>query len=469
VREGLKVAHRLYQERAVLNYIWFIALRYFRPRRSSAMIAIISLVSMAAICLGVWAFIVVISVQAGMENMLRSQLIGVQSHLNIRAGYHDEGISDYKRVCEVVMENPEVIGAAPTIIGYGVLMTDFRRYNIVELHGINPELEPSVSKLDEYMKVGKLDYLRVMTVADATQGIFLDELEPEIAGILIGKVVATQLFPHIYLNHEWSEERVRQELEKCIGERIKLLVPEALNTTDNFSMPNLPLFEVKGIVETGYYSYDSALAFIHLRESQVLHNLNEAAERVSVKLKDPSPDNTSAVKLDLQERLQERMDKSYVVVTWMDQNRVLNSALAMEKKVMAGILGIIILVSTFSVATSLLMLALSKRRDIGILRAMGVSRRAILTVFVLLGSCLSGIGVTLGCLLGYTICRLIEVLEIQIPGGGDIYYAKQIPVLMQWEYFVLVICFTMVVGVLASLLPALLAARLAPVEAIRHE
>ncbi|MBE7560841.1 ABC transporter permease [bacterium] len=459
-----------------MRYPVYIALRYFLPRRASALIAVISLISMTGIGLGVWAFLVVISVQSGMEDQLRSQLLGVQAHLNIT---ERQGVRDYGKVVEVVRQSPYVSGAAPAFLALGLLMSDNGRQSIVEIQGIDPESSPTVMDISRYLRIGALSDLSPNSppstaaaggdsTADEAELVGVEELEPTVPPIFIGQEMAKEVF-RLYVSAHADEARETELLQTALDRRVDIMVP-MLGQSLSRSEPEHERFVIKGIVRTGYYSFDSSLVLMHISEAQRLFHRGDVVERVIVKLKEPSVENTWRAKEDLDERLERAFpDRFLVVETWMQQNRVLTEALGLEKKVMAGILAVIILVATFSVASTLVMMILTKRRDIGILRAMGASRRGVLSVFVCLGLVLCSVGVLTGCVLGYVTCRLIEILEIQIPGGGDIYYAKTLPVQMHWEFFAFVILFTFGVGLLCSLVPALMAARLVPVEAIRHE
>ncbi len=452
-----------------MRYSAFIALRYFLPRRASALIAVISLISMAGISLGVWAFIVVISVQSGMEDQLTSQLLGVQAHLNIT---EHNGVSGYAAVADVARQSPYVVGAAPAFLAMGLLATDAGRQSVVEIQGIDPRLSPTVMDIQKYLRVGSLDDLQAaehpLASTHENDFVSVEDLEPSLPAIFLGQELAKDLF-RMYTSDRADEETETDVLKLAVGREVDIMVP-VLGQSMSRTEPEHERFVIKGIVKTGYYQFDSSLVFMNLLEAQRLFRRTDVVERIVVKLKDPGVEPTWEAKQDLDGRLNVAFpDRFLVVETWMQQNRVLTEALGLEKKVMEGILAVIILVATFSVASTLVMMILTKRRDVGILRAMGASRRGVLSVFVCLGLILCSVGLLAGCALGYGTCRLIEVLKLQIPGGGDIYYAKTLPVQMHWESFAFVIIFTFIVGSLCSLVPALMAARLVPVEAIRHE
>ena len=445
-----------------MTYPMFIALRYFLPRRASALIAIISAISLGGIALGVWAFIVVISVQSGMEDQLRGQLLGVRSHLNIYS--YRGGIQNATDVARVAHEVPGVSGAAPTLESFAFLSSESGRQSPVEIHGLDPELSPTVMDIEQYLRIGEMSALE-HEAATAEGMVDLEDLIPHVPAVFLGQELAKRLFG-IMIDPQATDVEESDYLENAIGRRVNIRVPTIRSTLSDAGLGG-GIFEIRGLVRTGYFEFDNTLVFMNIAEAEAI---TDSAGSVMIKLSDPDPQNTFEIRQAVEDHLREAFpDQILVVRTWMDENRVLNEALALEKKVMGAILSIIILVAAFSIASTLIMLILTKRRDIGILRAMGASRRGIVRIFVGLGGILSVAGVGLGATLGYATCRFIEVWKIHIPGGGDIYYDKTIPVNMHWEFFAFVIVFTVVVGALASLIPAFLAARLIPVEAIRHE
>jgi len=449
-----------------MKYPLFIALRYFLPCRASALIAIISAISMGGIALGVWAFIVVISVQSGMEDQLRSELLGVRAHLSITAR---GGVRYSKDICRETMGISGVIGAAPTLESVAFLSTPMGHPTIVEIHGLDPELSPTVTNIKQYLRIGTMSDLDPPAAATSEAGMVdVEDLVPQLPGVFLGQELAKRLFG-IYTAPRATEAEEKDYLRTVIGRHVTIAVPNFRSTLSD-ARPAERSFEVRGIVRTGYFEFDNSLVFMRLREAQDLFDSPDAVGSVMVKLSDPSPRNTWKVKTELEDRLRAAYpDQILVVHTWMQENRVLNEALGLEKKVMGAILSVIILVAIFSIASTLIMLILTKRPAIGILRAMGASRRGVVRIFVALGGILSGVGVVLGAGLGYGTCRMIQLLHVRIPGGGAIYYDKAIPVNMHWEYFAFVIVFTIIFGALASLVPAFLAARLVPVEAIHHE
>ena len=168
------------------------------------------------------------------------------------------------------------------------------------------------------------------------------------------------------------------------------------------------------------------------------------------------------------EELQRRLGFPYFVESWITTNKALFSALKLEKLVMGLILFLIVLVAALNIVSTLVMVVSDRTREIGILKAMGMTRNAILRVFVLQGVWIGLIGTALGALFGVLVCWLLATYEIiKIP--PDVYFVDHLPIRLEVADLLVIVAASMVVAIAATIYPALQAARLQPVEAIRHE
>ncbi|HVI95413.1 MAG TPA: FtsX-like permease family protein, partial [Anaeromyxobacter sp.] len=152
---------------------------------------------------------------------------------------------------------------------------------------------------------------------------------------------------------------------------------------------------------------------------------------------------------------------------WSELNRSLFSALQMEKVVMAVILGFIVLVATFTILATLVMLVLEKRKEIGVLKSMGAGVPSVMKIFVAEGVIIGAIGTAFGLILGYGTCLLVD--KVGIPLDPEVYYISNLPVVMDPSQFTLVAFTALALSYLATLYPATKAARLNPVDGLRSE
>jgi lipoprotein-releasing system permease protein len=171
---------------------------------------------------------------------------------------------------------------------------------------------------------------------------------------------------------------------------------------------------------------------------------------------------------DIARDLGARLGGNYYVQSWVERNRALFSALRLEKLAMQLILFLIVLVAAFNIVSMLVMVVSDRTREIGILKAMGMTKNGILRVFVLQGAWIGVVGTAVGTVTGLFLCWLLDRYEIiRIP--PDVYFVDHLPVSVQVADIALIVVASVAVAFLATIYPAVQASRLEPVDAIRHE
>jgi lipoprotein-releasing system permease protein len=219
---------------------------------------------------------------------------------------------------------------------------------------------------------------------------------------------------------------------------------------------------VAGIFYSGMYEYDMKHAYVLLTTAQRFLNAGDAITRIEVKVSEVerAPSTARGIVAAIG-------DPRFRVRDWQELNRNLFGALALEKLAMFVALGIAILVAGFCVFGTLTLMVQEKSREVGILKSMGASRRSIVGVFMLEGLMIGFFGSAIGLGLGFVMGFVAENFGVRL--DPQVYYIDQLPVVMDTMEFVLVGAASAIVSLLATIVPATLASRLRPVEALRHE
>jgi lipoprotein-releasing system permease protein len=391
----------------------FIAWRYLITKRKEKFISLISVISVLGVAIGVMALIVVIAVMSGFDNDLRDKIIGNYSHITV-SKYSGMDDAEYKDAVKKVKLNPRVIAVSPFIQGQ-VLVSEGNRFMALSFRGIDPGLEQKTSLISQRVVKGALGSLNSDTV-------------------VIGKELA------LYMGAELNSS---------------LTFYSALGKTYTL--------RICGIFDSGMYDYDMNLIFFNIRRAQEISGSGARISALSIKLDDVY--FAPAVKRELQAR----MGYEYTYKTWMEQNQNFFAALKLEKLTMFIILTLIILVASFNIISTLIVMVVEKTKDIGILKAIGMSSRDINRIFMIQGLTIGFAGTFAGTLGGIILCYLLKTYQfIRLP--QDVYYIDKLPVSLQiWPDLTLVVAASMLITLVSTIYPALKAASLKPVEALRYE
>jgi lipoprotein-releasing system permease protein len=226
----------------------------------------------------------------------------------------------------------------------------------------------------------------------------------------------------------------------------------------------LPLskrFRVAGIFFTGMYEYDLNYIYMSLADAQAFFSMSGTVSSLALKVDDIYDIDRIAADI------RAAAGPGFTVKTWKEMNKNIFNALQMEKIVMFLILGFIVLVASFNIVSTLLMLVLGKTREIAILKAMGASDRSIMTLFVADGFVIGAVGTLLGLASGFGACVWLDGLEL--PFAQDVYYLTTLPVEMSAGLFALVAAAALAVSFAATLYPSRYAARIRPADGLRYE
>ncbi|MFN3593774.1 MAG: lipoprotein-releasing ABC transporter permease subunit [Thiobacillaceae bacterium] len=414
----------------MLPYELWIGLRYTRAKRRNHFISFISLISMAGIALGVTALIVVLSVMNGFQEELRNRILGVASHLEITGA--GESLGDWPGLEAQVRRHPEVRGTAPYVRGQALLANGSNPRGAL-LRGVLPEREDEVSDLAAAMKAGRL--------TDLKAGEY---------NIILGLELA-------------------RSLGLTPGDKVAVIIPQGSFTPAGL-VPRLKRFTVVGVFEAGMYEFDAGLALIHLADAQRLYRLGDAVSGLRVKLADM--ERAPFVTRELARRLQ----GDYFLSDWTMSHANFFRAVAIEKRMMALILTLIVAVAAFNIISTLVMVVTDKQADIAILRTLGASPASIMQIFMVQGSLIGVVGTFLGVSGGILLALNVETVVPMIERAlgldlfpADVYFISELPSKLIWSDVAWIGGVALLLAFLATLYPSWRAARVQPAEALRYE
>lgn len=406
---------------------WFISLRYLKAKRKQTFISIITLISVGGVALGVCALIVVISVMGGFADHLKTKFIGLNAHL--RMTQFGALMPDWEKVRKKVLTVKGVKGATPFVYGQ-VMVNSASRLSGAILWGIDPATSRTVSRLGEYLKAGRLEYL-----------------DRRSAGGLPGVIIGVEMAKQLGVN---------------VGNIVSLVSPFGDEAPTGDRVPKVRQYRVVGLFQSGMYQFDTTFVYMSITEAGRLLDLGRGVNGLEIKTIDPY----LAKKIGVGVR--DLLGGRYLVRDWMSLNRNLFAALKLERVTMFIILTLIILVAAFNIVSTLIMVVMEKTKDIAILKSMGANRGTILRIFVYEGLMIGLFGTILGVVGGLVLCWLLKKYQfIQLP--RDIYYLDRLPVLVNAGEVIFIAVAAVLICLAATLYPAWQGSRLDPAEAVRYE
>jgi lipoprotein-releasing system permease protein len=337
-------------------------------------------------------------------------------------------------VAKKIEESKEITGTSPVVYGQAILKSA-RNGTGVFVKGVLPAQLARVTDVTAYLESGNLDGLVPKKVKKNARG-------PVVEGIVIGRELA-------------------RSLDVGLNDDLLLISSQSVSTGIGI-VPMMKKFKVAGIFDSGHYEYDNNLAYIPLETAQNVFGVKNKVSGIEIKTVDSLQAEAIAKKL------QGALGPEFWVRSWVQMNRNLFSALKLEKITMFVILTLIVLVACFNIVGTLMIITIQKTRSIGILRAIGATRRSIMNIFVYEGLIIGAIGLAAGTIIGSLLCYLQAAYKI-IKLPGDVYYLSYLPVKMQLSDCLVIALAAVAISFLATVYPSYKASRLNPVEAIRYE
>jgi lipoprotein-releasing system permease protein len=409
-----------------------IAWRYLRSRGSARLFSFISVIAIGGVLVGVSALIVINGVMTGMQTDLREKILVGSPDLRVLTFGDDLKVDNWQPTLARVRRNPRVVAAAPFVLTQGLATAGHDYAEGVFVEGI-PPAGPGVADVTSIRKHAATGDFRFATE------------DGQHRGAVLGK-------------------RLAERLNVFPGSKLTLISPAGVkfNASVGGYVPRVYQFEVTGVFETGMYEYDNSYVYVDLDQAKQFAGLGDAVTGIEARTTNRWEAGEVA------KQLSDTLGYPYRVLDWQEVNSQLFQALKLEKLAMRIILLLIVLVAAFNIVSTLTMVVKDKTREIGILKAMGLPAKSVRKIFLAQGLVIGVVGTVIGVAIGVTAGIAIDRGQL-IPLDPTVYFIDHLPVTIQLGDVMWIVGASVIIAALATLYPAIQAARLFPVEAIRHE
>jgi lipoprotein-releasing system permease protein len=403
-----------------MSYSTFIARRYLQSRQNDGFVSFITSIAILGVTLGTAALIISLSVLGGFEREITDKVIGFTSHVQV-FGYQNQPLRNYEHNTSLIADSIPAVRAVAPFASREALIRSKETVDGILLKGVDPERD--VTATAKFIVEGGYD---------------VDREAGSLPRLVIGRKLASKL---------------------ALGLGDKATVFATTRMMNQGQMRAMQ-FTVTGIYESGMSDYDDLYAFTALHDAQALFQFGDAVTGYDILVR--RVDSAEVVA----DRIQDLLGYPHYARTVYQSYRNVFSWIELQKKPVPIILGLIIVVATVNIIGTLLMIVLGKMKEIGILMSLGATRWGVTKIFLRQGLTIAVVGTLLGNALAFGICYLqMELKFFSLP--SEIYFMSSVPILLRWEYFIIVSIISVVLCLLSSVVPARLASRLNPVNAIR--
>jgi lipoprotein-releasing system permease protein len=409
-----------------MRFELFVAVRYLRAKRRQAVVGVITVISIAGVAAGVASLIIALAITNGMRRDLQDRLLGSTAHVQLMRVASD-GIRDWRPLTARLEQLPHVKAAAPGLYEQ-VLISHGVRSGGALIEGVIPTQERRVS-----------DLLGSVTLGSATA---LDS--------------QGQTPPPIVIGYDLADT-----IDAKVGTTVLVTSPQG-ELTPLGLIPKFQSFRVAGIFHSGFYQYDSSMAFTSLADAQRLFGEPDIVSVISFKVDDLERAD------QIGRTIEQAAGPGFLTTNWMEENRPLFRALKLEQVVTFIVIGLIVCVAALNILTALTMMVMEKNRDIAVMMSFGVRPRQVRLIFLLQGLLIGFTGTVLGLIAGYALSwagghyRFIHL-------SAEVYSIDYLPFAARWTDSLIVSGVSLAVSLLATLYPSSSAARVLPAEALRYE
>jgi len=406
-----------------------VAIRYLRARREEGLISVIALFSLIGIALGVATLIVVLAVMNGVRGELIKSIIGLEGHVSV---YHNgQGIGGYDDLSKSLAQLPGVKSVMPKVEGQ--IMASYKG----------------------------------QATGAMVAGYRYDDLKQK--NLLVKKIIAGGITGQGVV----IGSRMAEKMGLQIGDELTLISPEGRATVAGL-VPRVKAYPVTGIFSIGMFAYDNGLILMPFEEAQVYFKLkdNGADGASMLEVMGDDPDNAQQIA----QQVGRVLGAGWRVYDWKSSNNGIFQAVIVQRNVMFLILMLIILVASFNIVSSLIMLVREKGRDVAILRTMGASRGSVMRIFFACGASVGVIGTVVGVALGLLIAFNTENIQLWLESmmghklfADELYFLSHLPSRVEFSEVLTVVAMALGLSFLATIYPARRAASLDPAEGLRYE
>lgn len=412
-----------------MRFEFFLAARYLKAKRRQAVVGVVTAISIAGVAAGVAALIIALAITNGMQRDLQDKLLGSTAHVDLMRVKAD-GIRNWRPLVDRLRHMPHVTADAPSMYEE-VMVSHGPRAGFALIKGIIPAEERTVSNILDSMASGSARSLDSSTQPGGT-----------VPPLVLGKDLAEQLGVQV-------------------GDQVMVTSPQGELNPVLGLIPKYQGFKVAGIFHSGFYQYDSAMAFINLTDSQRLFDEPDVISMISFKIDNPN----SAPEVG--KAIEQAAGPGFMTTNWIEQNRELFHALALEKIVTFIVIALIVIVAALNILIALTMMVMEKTRDIAVMMSYGVDPGQVRRIFLMEGLLISVVGTILGLALGYFASWAGGYYHI--PLSPDVYSIDTLPFAPRAIDGVIVSVVSIGMSLLATLYPSSSAARILPAEALRYE
>lgn len=410
-----------------MSFVKIVSNRYLWSKRSEAFISILTVISILGVAIGVAVLVSVMSIMTGFETELKEKIIGATAHITIKSSV--SRIKHWERLEPIIKSESGVTGVSPYSYHQALIRSGYASQGLL-VRGITDNSFAT-------------EHLASTLASGEIKNLFSEKQSQEVS------------LPGIILGHE-----LVKRLQLQIGDIVSLLSPQVSSSPFGL-IPSYKRFVVVGVYK-GLIEYEQAVGFIALSAAQKLFNESNQIYGFDIQVKqmDEAPDVARRI-LDKTSGI----DASLISEDWTITNKPLWDAMRLEKKVYFIVLLLIVVMASFSIVSTLVMIVLEKRRDIGVLMTLGGDPKSIQRIFLRMGSKIGCIGTILGLMLGFIICTCLQ--KFGFPLDERIFGMSTLPISMRPINFIVIGLASFGICVLATLYPSRRASLIEPCEVLK--